>query len=74
MGLRVKVHRAMKIVVACMLLHNAALAANDTDPPGDEELVNGRHVYEDVPAPQHGQDRHASTAVRTALINNYFAH
>ena len=59
LGLRVKVNRALVIIVATSVLHNMALGAGEMDPPDDIVLQEMLHkqrlyrptfqVYEDVP-------------------------
>jgi len=77
MGLRVKIETACEIVVACVVLHNNCIKNGDNNPPDDLPITHGRQIYEEVSTPDHIQllDLQATaTAVRTALINNYFAH
>lgn len=70
-----QVERACNIVVACVVLHNICARNGDDEPPeNDLQAINGRRVYEDIPAPRFQQGAPAGgAATRTALINGYFA-
>ena len=49
------------------------IGQGDDNPPDDSILTAGRATYDDVPAVQLNQIPAAgATAVRTALINDYF--
>jgi hypothetical protein len=62
-------------VVACVVLHNNCIKNGDNNPPDDLAITHGRQIYEEVPTPDQNQVIGLqANAVRTALINNYFAH
>ena len=51
MGLRCRKATSLRIIVACVVLHNIARKQGEGEPP--EIDMSGRRVYEEVPVPQH---------------------
>ena len=74
MGLRVRVEKALVMIVSCAVLHNIAVQNGDTQPPDDSHLLVNRRAYEDVPVQLNANQppNAGATAVRTSLINNHF--
>ena len=73
LGIRVKLETTLNVIVSCFILHNIAQQHGDNDAPDDTTLIHGRHIYEEIPAPQNIRGTVAgATSARTALINDYF--
>jgi hypothetical protein len=68
-GLRSKMQTTLTIIVACCVLHNIAILANDDEPPVDPEVVVPPQVEVE---PGDIRNNNENTAVRTALIRAHF--
>ncbi|KAJ3665528.1 hypothetical protein Zmor_001020 [Zophobas morio] len=71
-GLRTKMETTLTTIVACCVLHNLAIIANDEEPPRDPEIVlppevNEIHVQNNVRI-----FNNENSAVRTSLIRTHF--
>ena len=73
LGLRVKLNHAYMNPVACAVLHNIAASKGDAEPPNDADATEGRQVFAEVPGDQDINVCAGGAAVRTRLINEYFA-
>lgn len=82
MGMRIKLERVEAVIVACAVLHNIAIDANDVEPPTEipefEEIIAGLQMptaeemrLTRVPAGPTGRLR--PSTVRDFLVANYFA-
>lgn len=74
LGLRTKLDTSLNIITACAVLHNIAASHGDAEPPSDDDLVDGRRVFEEVPHLNNGNGRRerATTAHRTTIIAELF--
>jgi len=74
LGLRTKLATSYKVIVSCFILQNIARRHGDDDPPDDTELLQGRHVYDNVPVLTNSRATPAGAyAMRSALIVERFS-
>lgn len=66
MGMRLAVNTTLAVVVACAVLHNIAIERDDEAPDGDNDI---NLDADDVVG---ANEAAGNTAIRRAIVNNYF--